>query len=111
MSTELFHFAGADGKDYTLPKQIPSGALRKSRDAKNPMDQVFLILEAVATPETLDALDALNVPELTIVAQRWMQGATAPNLFSSPTSSTASTDARSSETSENDSTSHPATSG
>lgn len=83
MSLERFHFTGADGVDYTLPKQIPAGALRKSRKATDQLDQVFTILEEVADEATLAALDALPVGELANVAKAWMQGMTAGESSSS----------------------------
>jgi hypothetical protein len=76
MTQERFHFTGSDGADYTLPKQIPAGALRKSRGL-DALDQVFTILENTADEKTLAALDALDVSELTRVTKEWMQGMSA----------------------------------
>lgn len=74
MASERFTFTGTDGRDYTLPKQIPAGALRKSRHAVDPMDQFFTILESVADDATIAALDELSVQELIPVMKAWFQG-------------------------------------
>lgn len=82
MTLERFHFKAGD-KDFTLPKQIPAGALRKARNL-DPLDQIFTILEEVADTETLAAIDSLSVQELTVVARDWMQGLSAGESSSSP---------------------------
>lgn len=82
MTSERFHFT-AGGKDYTLPKQIPVGALRKSRNL-DPLDQIFTILELVADEKTLAAIDKLDTAELTPIARDWFQGLSSGESSSSP---------------------------
>jgi len=91
MTQERFYFTGNDGEQYSLPKSVPSGALRKMRNLDY-MDGIFTLLEECADPATLAALDALEIPDLGKVAKDWMQGLTTGKWGSSSTSSTESTD-------------------
>lgn len=61
-----------DGKQYSLPKRIPVGALRKARKLEG-ADQIFAILETVADEATINALDSLEISEFISVTKKWMQ--------------------------------------
>lgn len=96
-----FSFTGVDGLEYSLPKQIPTAALRATRRMDNLLDAGFTMIEMTASPEVLEAFDQLPAPEGLKVMREWMQGAQAPNSSSSPTSSPESTASPSSATSAN----------
>lgn len=83
-SAELFHF-DVDGKDYTLPKKIPSGALRKVRSMSN-LDASYTLLELTADAETLAAHDTLEQGVALAILSDWMDGLTPGKSESSPTS-------------------------
>ncbi|WP_104128004.1 hypothetical protein [Cryobacterium sp. Y57] len=74
MALELFHFTGNDGKDYTLPKVVKSGVLRKARNARDDVDYAFNVIELVADAEALDALDDMEAKEVADIFNDWMQG-------------------------------------
>lgn len=73
MALELFHFTGADGADYTLPKTVKGGELRKIRKLDG-ADQMFTLFEAVADKKTLAAIDDMDGPEVGAMFNDWMQG-------------------------------------
>lgn len=78
MTLENYHFT-VDGEDYSVPHfaNVPIGVIRKSRKAKDEMDQVFLILEAVM-PEgsaELEAIDSMSGDEFQQWLKGWTQGA------------------------------------
>jgi hypothetical protein len=83
MTLERFHF-DIDGKDYSLPRKIPFGVLRKSRGL-DPIGQVSVLLEDLADEETLAALDALDASDVAAKLKGWFQGA-APGESSSSSS-------------------------
>lgn len=83
MTLELFHF-DIDGKDYTLPKQIPFGLLRKARGL-DPLGQISVLLEGLADEKTLAALDSLDTQTVANHLKGWLQGA-APGESSSSSS-------------------------
>jgi len=82
MALELFHFQH-DGNDFTLPKRIKAGVLRKARNADSEMDMFFTIVELLASSEAQEALDDMEIGEFASTLKLWMQGATAPNSSSS----------------------------
>lgn len=98
MSLEQFHFT-VDGVDYSVPKQIPGGALRASRKLDF-LDAAFTVFESVADEKTLAAWDTLPSTEGLKIINEWFQGLTVPNSSSSSTSSK-STASPSPETSAN----------
>jgi hypothetical protein len=71
--TSPFHFTGADGKDYSLPKMVKGGDLRKIRKLSN-ADQMFTLFEQLADEETLAALDDLSTAQVSDVYNDWMDG-------------------------------------
>lgn len=73
MTTEQFHFTGADGKDYTLPKKVKTGVLRNARAASD-LDFAFNVVEAVADPATLAAIDELDTAEFNSIVAAWLKG-------------------------------------
>jgi len=73
MALERFHFTGADGNDYSLPKMVKGGDLRKIRKLSN-ADQMFTLFEMLADEKTLSALDELTTAEVSDVYNDWMQG-------------------------------------
>ena len=83
MALELFHFEDIEGNDRTLPKTISAGAMRKARHEPTEMGMFFALLENAASPESLDALDALDLAAFGVVMTEWMQGATPKNSPSS----------------------------
>lgn len=83
MALELFHFKGADGADFTLPKRVTAGDLRKVRSASNEMDMFFTLVENKGSKEAVEALDTLDLADFLLAMKEWMQGATAPNSSSS----------------------------
>lgn len=74
MTLERFHFE-IEGKDYSLPKQIPFGVVRKSRGL-DPIGQISLLLESLADEDTLAALDSLDSRDVAAKLKGWFQGAT-----------------------------------
>jgi len=74
--SERFTFQIA-GKDYSLPKQVTAGAMRKAvmSGGGDPLTQAFTILQEVADAETLAAIDTLPMSEFNdIVARQWLRG-------------------------------------
>lgn len=68
------------GKKYSIPafKDIPMGALRKSRaGGDNDLDRAFIILEQVLGLDSkeLDAIDSMDASELNDFITSWTQGA------------------------------------
>lgn len=74
MALELFHFTGSDGKDYTLPKVISSGMLRKIRKLNN-LDAAYTLLEELADETALAATDEMPAQDVMALVSEWMQGA------------------------------------
>lgn len=72
MALEKFHFTGADGKDYTLPKQLKAGDLRAIRKL-NDADQMFTLFEKFADKKTLLAIDDLSPARITEVYNEWLE--------------------------------------
>lgn len=74
-----FEYEGADGETHTLPHFSPTAAgltagdLRKNR--KNEMELLYIIVEALADDEQLDALDALTVDRFGEVMKAWQEAA------------------------------------
>jgi hypothetical protein len=73
MAMELFHFTGADGADYTLPKTIKGGLLRKIRKLDSG-DAMFTLFELVADEKTNAAIDEMEGPAIGDMYNEWMQG-------------------------------------
>ena len=71
---EAFHFTLA-GIAHQLPSLslIPSGFYRKSRVAKDVDDRMFMLLEAAASEETLEALDTLLNEQLDGLYVKWAE--------------------------------------
>ena len=65
-----------EGKDYSLPKQVTAGAMRKAvMSGGDPLTQAFTILQEAADVETLAAIDTLPMSEFNdIVARQWLRG-------------------------------------
>lgn len=74
MAPDLFTFKGNDGKEYTLPKVIKSGVLRKARNARDDVDYAYNVIELVADAPALDALDDMTAKEVADIFKDWMQG-------------------------------------
>lgn len=74
MASDRFTFKIED-VEHSLPKQIPFGALRKARGF-DLIDQIGIILEDVADPETLAALDQLDPSDVVKKIRPWFKGAT-----------------------------------
>lgn len=76
-----------DGKTYTVPafKDIPMGAIRKARHAKDETDMAFTILEEVTGEgsDVLAALDLMNAEQFGAWLNGWMQGASVGEASSS----------------------------
>ena len=70
MATERFHF-DIDGKDYSLPRNISFGVLRKARGL-DPLSQFSVLLESAADEETLSALDELEPAEVVAKLKGWL---------------------------------------
>lgn len=70
MTSERFHF-DIDGGDYSLPRNISFGVLRKSRGL-DPLSQFSFLLESVADEDTLAALDALEPAEVVAKLKGWL---------------------------------------
>lgn len=74
-----FTYEGADGETYTLPHFSPTdagltaGDLRKNRH--NEMELLYIIVEALADEDQLEALDALGVERFGEVMQEWQKAA------------------------------------
>lgn len=83
MTSERYHF-DIEGKGYSLPKQIPFGSLRKTREL-DPLGQISSLLEDLADAETLAALDKLDAQTVAGHLKGWLQGA-APGESSSSSS-------------------------
>ena len=70
-----FEFTGADGETYELPHfsvsdaGLTAGFVRKNR--KNETELLYTIVEALASEETLDALDELSPERFGEVIQAW----------------------------------------
>lgn len=73
MTSEQFHFTGADGKDYTLPRQIPSGVLRRVRGMDN-VDASYTLLESCGSPEAIEAHDGLEALAGLEILNEWVRG-------------------------------------
>lgn len=68
-----------DGKLYRIPQfqELPTGALRKARNAADDLDKAFLIIEHVMgenSPE-LNAVDHMTLKEFGEFVRAWTQGA------------------------------------
>lgn len=77
MSASKFEFE-VNKKKYSLPHfaDLPTGAVRKSRKADDPMDQAFTLIEAVADEETLAAIDSMSSKDFGQMIGDWAQGST-----------------------------------
>ncbi len=75
MSAKNFEYTW-NGKKVKLPGfgNLPAGVLRKTRNAKDPMDQAFLMIEEVASPEALNVIDQMPVEEFGKMIAEWAQG-------------------------------------
>jgi hypothetical protein len=76
MSAKTFEYTW-DGKKIKLPAfgDLPAGVLRKTRNAKDPMDQAFLMIEELAPEATLKIIDQMPVEEFGKMISEWAQGA------------------------------------
>ena len=65
------------GTKITLPsfKDIPVGALRKSRKASDDMDRAFLIFEEILTEKQLALIDTIPLTEFSDILSKWTEGA------------------------------------
>lgn len=77
MSAKNFEYSW-NGKKVKLPGfgNLPAGVLRKTRNAKDPMDQAFLMIESVATEDALKIIDEMSVEEFGKMIAEWAQGTT-----------------------------------
>lgn len=77
MSAKNFEYAW-NGKKVKLPTfgNLSAGVLRKTRNAKDPMDQAFLMIEAVADEKTLEIIDEMSVEDFGKMIAEWAQGTT-----------------------------------
>lgn len=76
VQTDTFTFKGADGKSYELPRfgSWPSGVTRRLRKLPEP-DATFTLLEEVASPEALAALDDVSQERFNEIISEWTGGA------------------------------------
>mgnify|MGYP007089737738 CR=1 FL=1 len=78
MAAKTFKFEHA-GKTYSIPAftELPMGALRKARKAKDDADQAFTIIETVMGEDSdeLAALDSMTANEFQKFLEGWTQGA------------------------------------
>jgi hypothetical protein len=78
MTVDKFTFEVAN-KKYHIPlfKDIPMGAIRKSRKLKEEADQVFVIIEQVMGEDSkeLAAVDSMNSEAFAEFITSWTQGA------------------------------------
>lgn len=76
MSAKNFEYTW-NGKKIKLVGfgSLPAGVLRKTRNAKDPMDQAFLMIEEVASPQVLEIVDQMPVEEFGKMIAEWAQGA------------------------------------
>lgn len=76
MSMEKFHWTSPNGVEIVLPhlSKIKSGLLRRFRKLEE-IDMVFSIIEEIADPETLAAIDDLEQGELEKFMADWQAGA------------------------------------
>lgn len=77
-NANLFEFEQG-GKKYRIPsfKDLPTGALRRARNATDDLDKAFLIVEGVMgenSPELL-AIDRMTISEFGEFVKAWTQGA------------------------------------
>lgn len=76
-----------DGVTYSVPsfKDLPAGALRKSRKGTDDMDRAFIILEETLGEDSdvIRAIDTLSVTELGDWLKGWTQGASVGEASSS----------------------------
>lgn len=61
-----------NGETFWLPplKAVKSGIIRRTRSL-DPVDAMFTVMEAVASPEALEALDDMDVDEMTETTSKW----------------------------------------
>lgn len=76
MSAKKFEYTW-DGNKVVLPGfgNLPAGILRKTRNAKDPMDQAFLMIEELADEKTLKIIDAMPLEDFGKMISDWAQGA------------------------------------
>jgi hypothetical protein len=76
MSAKKFEYTW-NGKKIVLPgfANLPAGILRKTRNAKDPMDQAFLMIEELSNEQTLEIIDSMPVEEFGKMITEWAQGA------------------------------------
>lgn len=77
-NANLFEFEQG-GETYRIPqfKDLPTGALRRSRNANDDLDKAFQIIESVMgedSPE-LHAVDRMTISEFGEFVKAWTQGA------------------------------------
>ena len=72
MATELFHHTLPSGETVTLPKykNLRAGLIRKIRKLA-PIDQIFTVLEEVASPAVLALIDDLDQEQCNDLVQAW----------------------------------------
>jgi hypothetical protein len=68
-----FEWPKGSGQRYSLPTQLKFGVLRRASKAGNDFDQICAVLEAVADPDALAAIDDMDVPEVERLFVRWQR--------------------------------------
>jgi hypothetical protein len=78
-AAEPFTFTDAAGTVHTLPGQdaITAGLLRRYRKLPD-LDMSFSILEEIADPDALTALDAMDIPTFNRTLTEWQEHLGAP---------------------------------
>ena len=72
MALEPFHFDDLDGKQHTLPADLPTSALRAIRRLEN-LDAQFTLLELHGSTEAVAAVDAMPLKQGTKVLNDWFK--------------------------------------
>lgn len=87
MALEQFHHTFR-GQEITLPhyKHIPVGVVRRLRK-ENEAEQLFGLLEAVATPDALEVIDQMGAEDLQEMMAVW-QAASRVSMGESSASAT-----------------------
>lgn len=68
-----FEWPVRSGRRYMLPTHLKFGVLRRASKAGNDFDQICAILEAVADPEALTAIDDMDVTDVERLFVRWQR--------------------------------------
>ena len=72
--SDSFTFEHPDtGEQCHLPTRIRFGVLRNALKSGGDIEQVIAILEQVADPEALEAIDVMTVPEVNALVARWQE--------------------------------------